>query len=293
MTGDPYQSVIPGTSRQAPSARTFNGLLKAGQAYSRSKFGDLETGAGGAAVDPQTECLIQNNTGVDLVAFSVLVQGAAFVDPATDPYDVQAQKVFQAAAVADVTLPFVITEGPVLVDGFIEAVVSGLAVVAVNVTDITHRRAVPVVGVTDHLVSAASGGVVLWWAPAGTGLKTCLVMVGSQGDGPDATPTQRGWVNTGSQAFGGFKTFQNGAQFGNSAIGSPAALVDFASAGDLGVGPLFSWALGVLSLTRASFAADGFTAQQVVGPPLPGITVNVTIGGTTLHFTGGLLTSVS
>lgn len=185
MTGDPYQPVIPGTTRQAPSARTFNGLLKSGQDYSRRRFGDLETGAGGAAVDPQTECLVQNKTGVDLPAFSVLVQGAAIIDPATLPFDVQAQKVFEAAAVVDAAFPFVITEGPVAADGFIEAVASGLAPVNVNITDATHTRAVPVAGVTDHLVSAASGGVVLWWTPGGTGTKTCLVLMGSgSGAGP-------------------------------------------------------------------------------------------------------------
>ncbi len=203
---DPYTPVIPGTQRQAPSARTFNGLLRAGQANSRNQ-GKLDTGPGGAFGEPSLTCLIQNKTGADLPAFSVLVQAAALVNPATVPFEAQAQPAFTGVAVSVITAPFVITTGPLGNNAIGQAVVSGLALVDVNITSLTHTRAVPTAAVTNQLASAASGGVVLWWTPGATGVQKCLVLVGSQSDGPDATPTVRGWVSTGTQSFGGNKTF--------------------------------------------------------------------------------------
>lgn len=52
--------------------------------------------------------------------------------------------------------------------------------------------------------------------PGAAGQKWELEAAG--GSGPDATPTQRGWVNTTDQAFGGVKTFNDSIALGHGGV---------------------------------------------------------------------------
>ncbi len=288
---DPYTPVIPGTQRQAPSARTFNGLLRAGQANSRNQ-GKLDTGPGGAFGEPSLVCLVQNKTGADLPAFSVLVQAAAIINPATVPYEAQAQPAFTGVAVSVVTAPFVITTEPLGNNAIGQAVVSGLALVDVNITDLAHTRAVPTAAVTNQLASAASGGVVLWWTPGATGVQKCLVLVGSQSDGPDATPLIRGWVSTVAQSFGGAKTF---ISLLTADAGVFTGIVYLGGLGFITTTTISSPPLSLVTESSLAFMSDvGFACRDGGGTPHAGLTTTFLTGdGRTATFTGGILTGLA
>lgn len=117
---------------------------------------------------------------------------------------------------------------------------------------------------------------------------------------PDASTTVRGYVNTTTQEFAGDKTFagtvelaQNGGaspnfQYGPIWFGPSASPF---SASLTGVGDVNTGVnVRLIFLTHANL--DIQCATLAINSIL-GMTTNVTISGTTLHFTNGILTSVT
>jgi hypothetical protein len=136
---------------------------------------------------PAAVCLV-GWTGAALPASSVLTTAGVSIDPAVAPLEVQRMPVFVGAAPASAADPVVITTEP-LAGGssaaLARAVAAGLAVVAVDVADAAHQFAAPVAGVTSKLASATRGPARVLYKPAGTGVKTCVVILqGGGAEGP-------------------------------------------------------------------------------------------------------------
>lgn len=259
MIQDPFQPVIPGTPKSPTTARTFNGLLKAGQDYQRRKFGDLGEGQSADPLVPCLTCYVLNSTGAPLPQGSVLALGPALTaNLAVNMSAGQQLPAFATALVADVTLPFVILAGGVPANSMGQAVVQGLAVCTVNVSDATHTRAVPVLGVSAYLASAASGGMPIMSKPDGTGILVCEVLVGDQRNalGFPGISQLVGYPNqTGSAAYW--------AQAAGAGSGGPFS--------DPGTGTVFmAFANGFVDRTSLAAAEVriAFASDSISGSPL-------------------------
>lgn len=137
-------------------------------------------------------------------------------------------------------------------------------------------------------------------APGSGGVQWELEGVGGA-SGPDASLTVRGWVSTGSQYFGGFKTIPSGIGVGPAVTGHTSAITFDSS------GLTFYSALGAVNAyyidntigvpsNLTIFGISGTTPgiQLLSGAgSFNGMTTNVVVGASTLHFTSGLLTSIT
>jgi len=173
---DPFQPQLQGRRLQL-SARTFNGLQKAGQDYSRRKL-DANQAPSSPAVPAPVQ--IFNALDFALEPFSVVQTDSASspVNPAAVPLEAAAAPLFNAIAPAEDGRPIFITREAIPVGGIGEVVTSGPAVVWLDVTDAAHAFATPSAGIVDCLVSSASKGVPILWKESGTGLKLAQVMLG-------------------------------------------------------------------------------------------------------------------
>jgi hypothetical protein len=175
---DPFQPVKQGAPAEI-SARTFNGVLKSAQDYSRRKLDEDRNQYDGTGIDPIYPPQIYNGLSAALGEFSVLGFGpVARVDPSVVPFEASSSPVFDAA-IPDASKPFCITREPIPVGAIGQVVMTGPAVVRVNVTNDTHAFAVATTGVTDYLTSAASGGAPILWKERGTGTKWATVLLGN------------------------------------------------------------------------------------------------------------------
>lgn len=121
------------------------------------------------------------DSSVSLPQFSVLAYGDSVINPddASLRNNASRSPVFKGSVPTSPTAPFVITIEPIEGQRICRAVVSGLAVVQVNVTDITHRQARPIAGTTANLGSVAANGVPITWPQSfsATGLQWCEVLM--------------------------------------------------------------------------------------------------------------------
>lgn len=171
---DPYRLVAPGRPIDI-SAKTMNGLLRAGRENDQHKYDVPDRPLG---LDPQRPPKLHNGLSTALDAFAVLGFGASIVQPHLVPFEAAGQPVFEAAAPTS-ALPFCIAREPIPAGGLGDVVTHGPAVVKVLVTDEAHAWATISDGVTTHLLSAASGGAPILWKESGTGLKMAQVMLGA------------------------------------------------------------------------------------------------------------------
>jgi hypothetical protein len=212
---DPFAPVNQGAPIKL-TAKTMNAVLLAAQDFARRKYGATGGDRTNGAAD---RTRFFNTTRSALDEFAIVGYGDPAVSPLIDSLGIALQPAFFAAA-PQAGKPFAVLAEPAPSGGSADAVATGPALCAVDVSDPTHTRAAASDGNFDHLVSASAGGVPILWKETGTGIKWAMILMGADQDGPDATPTVRGWVGTGTQSFGGTKTFMTGINVaaGNEAL---------------------------------------------------------------------------
>jgi hypothetical protein len=178
------------------TADELNAMLDVAAAFARGALRPQRSGAGTAADDfftPASVVSIENTTGSTLPSLAVLTSSGAAVDPDTDDASELASRrrpVLSASAPVTDTDPVLITFDSIPNGGIGRACIAGATVARVDVTDITHRYARPVVGSIFQLESAESGPVRLLTPPAETGVVRTYVLL----TGATPTPAASGWV---------------------------------------------------------------------------------------------------
>lgn len=177
-----------------PSASGWNAVAD----FVRHRQGGTTGGGDPRAGDvhPTLTVLVRNDTGGTLPARSVLAPGDPVVSAVALPHQVQAEPYFAAAAPASAAACVAVTLEPIGKGLVGRAVITGVAVAEVSVSDAGHGFAVPSAGVTARLASAATGPIRIIWKETGTGNKRAVVVLGGGGGGgggystygnPDAT----------------------------------------------------------------------------------------------------------
>lgn len=247
---DPLRKVKVGDGAgRAFDTQTFNTFIDAAKFFK----GRMSTRVGAGPPDleqqvPSCRVWIRNTTGSTLLPWScVTPTGVAPIDPETLPFNANEQPVFEVQAPTATTDPVLITMQPIAAGELGEAAALGVCVAQVNVTDGAHRFAVPVVGSTASLASAASGPVRIL-APWNTGNTSRLVMLCGQAPGGGGSVTVE--EVDGSPSYTGITTlrFDQADGFVLSQPSAGIARVDF--------GPSLTNATRSLGST-ASFVADG------------------------------------
>ncbi len=187
---DPLLPAMSGISPFLRNRRTVSATLDAVRAYQRISRGMLGGDGPDTLFDSSLLAKVKNGTGADLDAFSVLAYDDVIDDPsdADSRHDAQRGFAFVGDTPASETAPFVVTVEGIENDTVGSAVVSGLVVVQVEVSDAAHRAAKPISGTNTKLASGASG-VPIIWKEAGTGTKWAVVLLGASvggGGGPFA-----------------------------------------------------------------------------------------------------------
>jgi len=194
---DPLSDIAPGAiSPFIKNTDTNNLVLDAVRRF-RREHGNGRGGTGPVqndAVVPACLVWVRNDTGASLLPYGCASPSGAIVDPGTYPEEARAQPALAVTAPAAATSLFVVPIDPIEAEGFGRAAVAGVTVAAVNVTDLTHRYAVPVAGTTTSFASAAGGPVRLLHVPILTGVQNLLVRLA-----PDPAPSARSCV--GSNVF--------------------------------------------------------------------------------------------
>jgi len=175
---DPYQPVQQNGQIQV-TARTWNGLLKAGQDYSRRKYGTATGGVLDSKLTPSCRIWVFNS-GPELPEFSVVGFGNMPAPPTSRPLDAIDEPLFLATTPTAVG-PFAILAGSLAPGEIGEGIIAGAAVVQINVSDPTHGFALPADGNSAALTSDSAGGVPILWKDTGTGLKWAVVLLGGGG----------------------------------------------------------------------------------------------------------------
>lgn len=177
---DPLLPAMSGISPFLRNRRTVSATLDAVRAYQRISRGMLGGDGPDTLFDSSLLAKVKNGTGADLDAFSVLAYDDVIDDPsdADSRHDAQRGFAFVGDTPASETAPFVVTVEGIENDTVGSAVVSGLVVVQVEVSDAAHRAAKPISGTNTKLASGASG-VPIIWKEAGTGTKWAVVLLGA------------------------------------------------------------------------------------------------------------------
>jgi hypothetical protein len=199
---DPLQHVVPGDPLSI-EARTWNAILdtvKRTRPQPRpdggggAPRGDGGAGAaGGLLVGPATHVLVKNTTGGAIANRAVLTPSAFVFDPSDRPEDAaETPRFIVSAPVTDADVVLIATD--LIRDGrYGRAVVTGVTVASVVITDTNHRYARPAPGDLTSLHSAETGQVRLLQTFGETGTYLCYVLL--QDGGPelsDATPPPGG-----------------------------------------------------------------------------------------------------
>lgn len=180
--GDPYRKVRPG-QRSGLSAAAWNGFLDGLRQMRQSALGTPLDRTALRRITPSVTCLVKWEGATALPEQSILGFDGVVIDPADRPLEVQRRPALIGVEPAADGDAFCVTTGPVQQNGLVEAVVQGLAVVDVDVTDADHTHATATAGETAHLDSATGGRAEILWKPSGTGVKSCVVLLGSGGGG--------------------------------------------------------------------------------------------------------------
>jgi hypothetical protein len=182
---DPLGKVNPGDGFVIRAA-TWNAFVDAARAHRKNEAG--RAGAGLPTPDPLTPgctVLVKNATGSTLPAWSTVKLGSPVVDAATYPYRVSDQPVFPATTPDGSDIPFAVTEEPIRDGKLGRAVVLGVAVADVSVSDSGHTYAAPAAS-SLVLASGTSGPCRIIWKESGTGTLKAVVLIDRTGGGDGA-----------------------------------------------------------------------------------------------------------
>lgn len=176
MPADPLADVSAGDdlTTTALSAARINAVaemarrVRAGLGRNPPKDGDPPV--------PALEVLVRNDTGGDLDEFSVVTPGTPLEDASADPFLVQRRPSFGASAPAAAEDPFFVLAEPVP-DGEVgRAVVLGVTVARVNLSDTSHNFAVPAAATTATLASSLGGPARILWRASSLGSSVLCVV---------------------------------------------------------------------------------------------------------------------
>jgi len=124
---------------------------------------------------------VENTTASDVGRFGVLGIDGVTITPTDNADEFKARPCVEGytPSEGDHEGKFVVTIEPIAAGEFGKAVVAGLAVCQVVVTDTDHRFATLIDASTAGLTSAAVGSAQILWAETGTGIKWALVRLGN------------------------------------------------------------------------------------------------------------------
>lgn len=203
---DPLASVNAGATSPFIARRdTINGVLEAVRRLRRN-----ERGQSGASpeVDPgpaAASVWVRSSSGAALAIRSVVTPAGVGINPTGSPITAQRQPTFAVTAPAtdsDTVLilsePAAASESPGGTGGLASAVVSGVTVASVVVSDVTHQYARPVPDDSTALASAETGQVRLLQTFAEPGTYLCYVLLqgagGGSGDGSEGGCEGTDWT---------------------------------------------------------------------------------------------------
>lgn len=129
----------------------------------------------GADLDAELSLWIKNKKGTDLGKYSVVRRGNNLVGPETSDESYTGPLVYESLA-PSATSPFAILQSPAKNNAIVPAVMSGITLVKVNVTDSSHKFANAIDGDYTKLLSqAAAGPAEILWTSGATGTVWALV----------------------------------------------------------------------------------------------------------------------
>jgi hypothetical protein len=162
---------------QVPPAEEWNDMVDAGAEYGKRRR--LGQQSGSIVLPPSGNTIqVQNSSGSDLTAGQVLQVGTkllATVDRLGLWFDSDTPAVPSTSLWGVTAFPLKDTDIGALI-------VSGIAVASVTINDAQHRYC-DVANGTETLSSGWHGARILY-KPSGTGVLTCVVMLGELRDGP-------------------------------------------------------------------------------------------------------------
>jgi hypothetical protein len=192
VTSDPLQKFVPGQPLGSLRAATANAWTDA----ARAVRGLQSVGQRVRSADPNPPCLtvmIKNDTGGTLTERSVVQVSFPLQIPTIYGDDIQRGPWFAGIApTSPAGTPAVLLE-PIPAGELGRAVIMGVAVVSVDITDAAHTRATLDTGDTAALVSGTSGPATILWRETGTGVKLCAVLL-CCGTGVPAVGDSEDWV---------------------------------------------------------------------------------------------------
>lgn len=162
----------------ALSSRTVNTMIELVRGQRLQRLGPEGGAWPGDALPRGLEVLVRNDTGEWQAPGNVLAidQGTP-VDPADGPGEFELRPLFSGAVpTSSGDVVAVLRDGAD--DGqVVPAVLRGLAVVALDVTDATHAFAVPIADDSSQMQSATAGYPILWAETGGTGPQYGVVLL--------------------------------------------------------------------------------------------------------------------
>jgi hypothetical protein len=184
---DPLAHVRPGQPLTVEAA-TWNALIDGARAARAGRAPGQVAPPATAAVYPSLTCLVQYDAASTetLDAHSVVTLGESLVDLSGtdgDPHGVNRRPAFVLGTPTGAGDLVAVTLEPIQGQAIGRAVVSGLAVALVDVSDVDHTRAVPIAGNTDKFESGDSGGYPIVYRETGTGEQWAVVLLGAPGGG--------------------------------------------------------------------------------------------------------------
>jgi len=172
---EPLKKVRSGERLRIP-ASTYNAFVDAAQAHRNRQGIQSRTGRD---VAPDGTILVRNDTGVDQSQFAIL----GLSGPLFEPTNLQAFKnhprIVKGIAPATGTHDnkFVVLAQPIAAGKMGRAIISGVYLAKVNVTNADHDYATITNAQTGYFTSAASGPVQILWKETGTGEKWAQIIV--------------------------------------------------------------------------------------------------------------------
>jgi hypothetical protein len=190
---DPYGKVRQ-SDKVRLAAQFINNAIDATRAERQSRFNQRGPEQVASLYGPTT-IRIQNQSGDDLDAFSVVKLDAPIISPTDNLDEWQAKPNLQVLKPASTTDLFAVLQEAVPADELGRAVVAGATPVQVHLTDTGHAFATPTAADATQLTSSTSGSaLILWTDRTSTGTKWALVYLGV----PPTQPTETECVAAGT-----------------------------------------------------------------------------------------------
>lgn len=177
--GDYLKKVQPGQRLRVPAA-AYNAFIDTTVKLRESSMAGGR-GAAASAARSSTIILVKNAAGADMPQFAVLGLGDAAILPSVNEDEFKTRVALNAVAPAAQHSAgnFCITQEPILSGEWGRAVVSGVSIVKVDVTDAGHTHADVTPADAAKLTSATAGPALILWKESGTGTKWAVVSLGS------------------------------------------------------------------------------------------------------------------